>query len=128
AIVNVGSISGLRPQQGGTPQYGASKATLIELTERLALELSRARIRVNTVSPGAIMIEDGFWDRLRQRHPESFDAYVADAFPMGRLGTPEEVADVIAFVASPRANWINGRNVVVDGLQQPTPFREFRLW
>jgi len=47
---------------------------------------------------------------------------------MGRLGRPEEVADVIVFTASPRANWINGRHIPVDGLEQPVPVREYRGW
>jgi 3-oxoacyl-[acyl-carrier protein] reductase len=128
AIVNVASISGWQAQLVGTAQYGASKAAAIFLTERLALELVNDNIRVNTVSPGSIIWEDGSWDRFRQKNPQSFDAYVRDGFPMGRLGKPEEVADVIVYLASPRANWINGRHIPVDGLEQPTPVQERRPW
>ncbi len=128
AIVNVASISGWQPQLVGTAQYGASKAAAIFMTERLALELVHDKIRVNIVSPGSIIWEDGSWDRFRQKNPESFDAYVRDGFPMGRLGKPEEVADAIVYLASPRANWINGRHVPVDGLEQPTPVQEYRPW
>ncbi len=128
AIVNVASISGWQAQLVGTAQYGASKAAAIFLTERLALELVHDNIRVNTVSPGSIIWEDGSWDRFRQKNPQSFDAYVRDGFPMGRLGKPEEVADVIVFLASSRANWINGRHIPVDGLEQPTPVQERRPW
>ena len=80
-------------------------------------------IRVNTVSPGSILVAGNGWDRYRLANQEYFDDYVRHGFPMGRLGTAEEVADVIAFLASPRAHWINGRNIPVDGLEQPhAPF------
>ncbi len=128
AIVNLASISGWHPQLAGFAQYGAAKAAVIYMTERLALELARDHIRVNTVSPGSIVWEGGDWDAFRQAHPESFAAYVRDGFPMGRLGSPEEVADVVVFVASPRANWINGRHIPVDGLEQPVPAPEYRPW
>jgi 3-oxoacyl-[acyl-carrier protein] reductase len=55
-----------------------------------------------------------------------FAEYEREGFPMGRLGQPQEVADVIVFLASPRANWINGRNIPVDGLEQPVPRRDQR--
>jgi 3-oxoacyl-[acyl-carrier protein] reductase len=128
AIVNISSISGWEAQLVGTAQYGASKAAQIFMGERLALELVHDNIRVNTVSPGSIVWEDGSWDRFRVRNPQSYDNYVADGFPMGRLGKPEEVADVIVYLSSPRSNWINGRNIPVDGLEQPSPVRENRPW
>jgi 3-oxoacyl-[acyl-carrier protein] reductase len=128
AIVNLASISGWHAQLAGTGQYGSSKAALIFLTERSALELVHEKIRVNTVSPGSIIWDGGSWDSFRQEHPESFNAYVRDGFPMGRLGKPEEVADVVAFLCSPRAHWINGRHIPVDGLEQPTPVQDFRPW
>ena len=125
AVVHVSSISGWTEQLAGSGQYGASKAGLIFLTEVVALELAKDDIRVNVVSPGSIIWEGGSWDRARQTQPEAFAAYERDGFPMGRLGYPEEVADVIVFLASPRANWINGRNIPVDGLEQPVPFYTF---
>lgn len=128
AIINIASISGWSPQLAGRAQYGASKAAQIFLTERLALELVHDQIRVNTVSPGSIIWEEGGWDRFRQRNPESFAAYVRDGFPMGRLGHPEEIADVVVFLASARAHWINGRHIPVDGLEQPTPVDQYRPW
>ena len=127
AIVNVASISGWSPQLVGTAQYGAAKASVIFLTERLALELVRFNIRVNTVSPGSIQRTQG-WDNFKRQNPDSFETYVREGFPMGRLGNPEEVADVIVFLASPRANWINGRHIPVDGLEQPTGVVERRPW
>ena len=71
------------------------------------------------MSPGSILVEGNGWDRYRLANPAYFDDYVRHGFPMSRLGTAEEVADVIVFIASPRAYWINGRNIPVDGLEQP---------
>jgi len=119
AVVNVASISGWSPQLAMSGQYGAAKAALIFDTERWALEFVPHGIRVNTVSPGSILAPGNGWDRYRLTNPEYFTDYVRHGFPMGRLGTIEEVADVIAFLASPRAYWINGRNIPVDGLEQP---------
>jgi len=119
AVVNIASISGWTPQLAMSGQYGAAKAALIFDTERWALEFVPYGIRVNTVSPGSILVEGNGWDRYRLAQPEYFEDYVKYGFPMGRLGAVEEVADVIAFVASPRAHWINGRNIPVDGLEQP---------
>ncbi len=127
AIVNVASISGWSPQLAGSAQYGAAKAAVIFLTERVALELSGHNIRVNTVSPGSIQGTRG-WDTFRKENPASYEQYVRDGFPMGRLGNPEEVADVIGFLVSPRANWINGRHIPVDGLEQPTGVEERKPW
>ena len=119
AVINVASISGWSAQLAMSGQYGAAKAALIYATERWALEFVPHGIRVNTVSPGSILVEGNGWDRYRIANPDNFDDYVRHGFPMGRLGTAEEVADVILFIASPRANWINGRNIAVDGLEQP---------
>jgi 3-oxoacyl-[acyl-carrier protein] reductase len=121
AIVNVASISGWTPQLAGSGQYGAAKAALIFETELWALDLNAQGIRVNTVSPGSILVPGNGWDRYRLSEPDGYADYVANGFPMGRLGSAEEVADVIAFLASPRAHWINGRNIPVDGLEQPYP-------
>jgi 3-oxoacyl-[acyl-carrier protein] reductase len=119
AVINIASISGWTPQVAMSGQYGAAKAALIFDTERWALEFMPYGIRVNTVSPGSILVEGNGWDRYRIANPDYFDDYVRHGFPMGRLGTAEEVADVIAFIASPRAHWINGRHIPVDGLEQP---------
>ena len=128
AIVNLASISGWHPQLAGTPQYGASKAATIFLTERLALELVHDNIRVNTVSPGSITWDGGDWDSYRKANPEGYATYVREGFPMGRLGAPEEVGEVVVFLASPRAHWINGRHIPVDGLEQPVPAPDYKPW
>lgn len=121
AVVNVASISGWVPQLAMSGQYGAAKAALIFDTERWALEFVPYGIRVNTVSPGSILVPGNGWDRYRLANPGYYEDYIKHGFPMGRLGAAEEVADAIVFVASPRAHWINGRNVPVDGLEQPYP-------
>ena len=128
AIVTIASISGWTPQLSSSGQYGAAKAALIFNTEIWALDLNNHGIRVNTVSPGSILIAGNGWDRYRQTEPAGYAAYVEHGFPMGRLGTGEEVADVVVFLASPRAHWINGRNVPVDGLEQPFPAPGRRGW
>ena len=119
AVVNVSSISGWSPQLAGSGQYGAAKAALIFDAERWALEFVPHGVRVNTVSPGSILVEGNGWDRYRIASQDNYDDYVRHGFPMGRLGTAQEVADVIVFLASPRAHWVNGRNIPVDGLEQP---------
>ncbi len=103
AVINVASISGWSPQLAMSGQYGAAKAALIFDTERWALEFVPYGIRVNTVSPGSILVEGNGWDRYRLANPAYFDDYVRHGFPMGRLGTAEEVADAIVFMASPAA-------------------------
>jgi 3-oxoacyl-[acyl-carrier protein] reductase len=121
SAVSISSISGWKP--GPNAQYGATKASEIFLAGALAWELAPARIRVNTVSPGSIMFGGGGWERFRAREPERFAEFERREFPWGRLGTPEEVADVVAFVLSERATWINGTNVAVDGAQgRPSAF------
>jgi 3-oxoacyl-[acyl-carrier protein] reductase len=125
-VIMISSISGWIPQLAGTAQYGASKAAQIFMAEPLALELARDRIRVNVVSPGSILFAGGGWDARRLGEPEKYAAYEANGFPEGRLGSPEEVADVVVFLASDRARWVNGANLRVDGLEQPVPFE--RPW
>ncbi len=121
SAVSIASISGWKP--GPNAQYGAAKAGEIFLAGALAWELGPSRIRVNTVSPGSIMFKEGGWDRFRAREPERFAEFERREFPWGRLGTPEEVADVVAFVLSDRAAWINGANIAVDGAQgRPSAF------
>jgi 3-oxoacyl-[acyl-carrier protein] reductase len=121
SAVSIASISGWKP--GPTAQYGAAKAGEIFLAGALAWELAASRIRVNTVSPGSIMFPGGGWDRFRAQQPERFAEFEQREFPWRRLGTPEEVADVVVFVLSERAAWINGANIAVDGAQgRPSAF------
>ncbi len=108
-ILNIGSVSGLRPSPG-TAAYGAAKAGLINLTASLAVEWA-PKVRVNCVSAGLILTE--------QAHVHYGDetgvARVAATVPLGRLGTPEDVGDACVFLASPLASYISGANLVVHG-------------
>lgn len=115
AIVFIASISGLRPQPRA--QYAAAKAAEIHLAVSLARELGPDGIRVNALSPGSILFPGGGWERRQRSDPAAFEQWVRDEFPLGRLGTADEVADVTCFLLSARASWISGTNVVVDGAQ-----------
>jgi 3-oxoacyl-[acyl-carrier protein] reductase len=127
SIVTISSISGYKPAP--SIQYGSAKAAEIFLSSALALELGPARIRVNTVCPGSILFPGGGWERFQQRDPESFQKFQTEEFPPGRLGTPEEVARVVTFVASPAGSWINGAMIPVDGAQQqPAAFQRGPIW
>jgi 3-oxoacyl-[acyl-carrier protein] reductase len=115
AVVIIASISGFKP--GPRSQYGAAKAGEIQLAASLARELAPERIRLNAVSPGSIMFEGGRWAERLATHPEKIRDFIAKEFPWGRMGTLEEVSDVVTFLLSKRASWVNGTNVVVDGAQ-----------
>ena len=123
AVVVISSITGLRPAP--RTAYAAAKAAEIHLAATAAQELAPAGIRVNAVSPGSITFPRGGWDTFRQEHPEDFAAFLASQFPFGRLGRPEEVAEVVTFLLSARASWITGANIVVDGGQVYPSARRF---
>jgi 3-oxoacyl-[acyl-carrier protein] reductase len=115
SITMIASIWGR--EAGGAPGYNAAKAAVIALAKALARDYARDSIRVNTIAPGSILFPGGGWDRRMQSDRAAVEDMIAHDLPFGRLGTPEEVADVVAFVASPRARWVSGACIVVDGCQ-----------
>lgn len=94
--------------------YNALKAALLNYSGALSQDLAPKGIRVNAVSPGPIFIEGGSWDNIKQHMTPFYEATLAD-IPMGRMGTAEEVAAQVALLASPRAGFTTGTNVVIDG-------------
>ncbi|WP_182524518.1 SDR family oxidoreductase [Nocardioides dongkuii] len=107
AVVNVSSVSGVKPAPG-ISMYGASKAMLISLTESLAVELGPG-VRVNAVAPA--VVKTRFASALYEGREEE----VASAYPLKRLGVPEDVGSVVAFLLSEDAAWLTGQTVVLDG-------------
>jgi 3-oxoacyl-[acyl-carrier protein] reductase len=114
-ILIVSSIFGR--EAGGRMTYNAVKAAEISLTKSLAQQLAKDNIRVVGVAPGSILFEGGSWHKRQQADPEGIAEFVRRELPFGRFGRAEEVADVVTFLVSPRASWICGTTVVVDGCQ-----------
>jgi 3-oxoacyl-[acyl-carrier protein] reductase len=115
SIVMIASIWGR--ESGGRMTYNAVKAAEISLAKAMAQQLARDNIRVNSVAPGSIRFPGGSWDRRVQEDPDGMAEFVRRELPFGRFGRPEEVGAVVAFLASPRASWISGASVPVDGCQ-----------
>lgn len=115
SICMIASIWGR--EAGGGPSYNAAKAAEISLAKAMARDLARDNIRVNTVAPGSIFFPGGGWARRQQADPAFIADMIARDLPFGRFGTPEEVAAVVAFVLSPRASWLSGACIPVDGVQ-----------
>ncbi|MFB3853503.1 MAG: SDR family NAD(P)-dependent oxidoreductase [Vicinamibacterales bacterium] len=115
AIIMIASIWGR--ESGGRMTYNAVKAAEISLAKALAQQLARDNIRVNSVAPGSILFSGGSWDRRLKQDPEGIAEFVRRELPFGRFGTDEEVANLVVFLASPRASWVSGASVTVDGCQ-----------
>jgi meso-butanediol dehydrogenase/(S,S)-butanediol dehydrogenase/diacetyl reductase len=113
AIVNTASTSGLVGEMG-IPAYNSSKGAVVNMTRQLAADYTRRGIRVNCVCPG--WIPTGFNDPvLEGMSDDEVDAMVEATVPMGRQGTPEEIAAAVTFLASDDATYVTGHALVVDG-------------
>jgi 3-oxoacyl-[acyl-carrier protein] reductase len=115
AIVHVNSICGLEYCSSGP--YTAAKAALTGLTKEMGIDLAKHGIRVNGVAPGSVMFPGGSWDRRARDKPEVIQHMLKHDLPFGRFGRPEEIAEVVTFVASRRASWVTGATIAVDGGQ-----------
>jgi 3-oxoacyl-[acyl-carrier protein] reductase len=115
SIVMIASIWGR--ESGGRMVYNAVKAAEISLAKAMAQQLAGDGIRVNSVAPGSILFPGGSWDKRVKADPVGMAEFVRRELPFGRFGRAEEVGDVVAFLASPRASWISGASLTVDGCQ-----------
>jgi len=113
AVVVVGTTGAI--EIAGPPRpYASAKAALIPYVKALARNLAAKNIRTNMVSPGNVYFKGGVWNIVEESNPTLFQTMLARN-PMGRMGTPAEVANAVVFLASPRASFITGTNLIIDG-------------
>jgi 3-oxoacyl-[acyl-carrier protein] reductase len=113
SIVVIGTIAAI--EIAGAPRpYASVKAALAPYVKALARNLAAKGVRANMVSPGNVYFEGGYWNGVEQNNPDLFKV-ILSRNPMGRMGTAEEVATAVVFLASPRASFITGTNLIVDG-------------
>jgi 3-oxoacyl-[acyl-carrier protein] reductase len=114
-IIMITSIWGR--ESGGRMTYNAVKAAQTSLAKAMSQQLAPDGIRVLSVAPGSILFPGGSWWKRQQEDPAGIAEFVRRELPFGRFGRDDEVGDVVAFLASPRASWISGASITVDGGQ-----------
>jgi 3-oxoacyl-[acyl-carrier protein] reductase len=120
-IINIASIYGR--EYGGAIDYMSAKAGLIAFSKHLALQLATYNVLVNCLAPGSIDFPGSSWDRFQKTQPPAVvDEFMARNLPMGRFGWPEPIGDLVAFLASDRADLITGTCINVDGGQSRSLF------
>jgi 3-oxoacyl-[acyl-carrier protein] reductase len=115
SIIHIASISGFRPSTRA-PAYGAVKAAMMHYTASQAAMLSRRGVRVNCIAPGSVEFPGGLWDQRKLANDPLY-GNTLKSIPFGRMGRPEEIADVALFLASKHAGWVTGQTIAVDGGQ-----------
>lgn len=118
-VITITSTYGL--QGGGRPWFNMAKAAETALMKNLAMKKKYARsgITFNTIAPGAIKIPGTGWEDQEKNDPEAFAHFLDENWPMGRMGSPEEVANVVVFISSPKSSLVNGASILVDGGESP---------
>ena len=112
AIVAIGSTASVAALNASS--YGPVKGALVHYIKGLAKQYADKKIRANVVSPGMVYFEGGVWNRVEQNKPEVFKSQLARN-PMGRMACPQDIANAVAFLASPRSSFTTGINMIVDG-------------
>lgn len=113
SVVTISSVSGREIDFASGP-YGAFKAAIIHYTQGLAFHLAGKGIRANSVSPGNTYFPGGVWEQIEHGNPALFKQAM-DLNPTGRMGTAQEMANAVAFLASPASSFTTGTNLVIDG-------------
>ena len=114
-IAMISSIWGR--EGGGAPSYNVAKAAELSLAKAMATDLAKDGVRVFSVAPGSTLFPGGSWERRTREDPNGIAAFIERELPFGRLGTVDEIADVVTFMVSPRASWVVGTCITVDGGQ-----------
>ncbi len=113
-ILFISSVSGL--EAGSPAAYAAAKAALISYSKTLSSQLAPKNIRVNTIAPGSVEFGGGLWE-MAKKHDRPFYDTIINTIPSGRMGRPDEIANVATFLVSPCASWVTGTCLSVDGGQ-----------
>lgn len=116
AILLISSVSGIEAVPMEDYAYTSAKAALIAYSKKLSNIAARNGVRVNALLPGSIEFPGGGWEQMKRDDPQVYEM-ARSGIPFGRLGTPHEVADAAVWLVSPRAGWINGAALAVDGGQ-----------